>query len=106
MPSGKIILDLLKMPKPANAHRNVNLKMLDHEAPTINLFLERRVRGWWPLTDRSTKNKSNRIITVNYTTVYYLACVSIKRDYPTFNFSLVFNTKILDQDHGVQDLES
>nr|XP_018917652.1 PREDICTED: otoferlin-like [Bemisia tabaci] len=60
---GKIILDLLKMPKPANAHRNVNLKMLDHEAPTINLFLERRVRGWWPLTDTSTKNRSNRIIT-------------------------------------------
>ena len=48
---GSITLDLTKFPRGAKTAQQCNLGMLrtDGTVPTMNLFKQKRTKGWWPL---------------------------------------------------------
>ena len=58
---GAITLDLTKFPRGARSAGLCSLDMLrtDGSVPTINLFKQKRTKGWWPF---SAKNDSNEIM--------------------------------------------
>ena len=45
------MLDLNRIPKPVKNPKNCGLRMLanDGSVPTLNLFKNKRCRGWWPM---------------------------------------------------------
>jgi len=47
-------MDLNRIPKPAKNHKKCSLKMLrtDGKVPTLNLFKNKRCKGWWPVAAR------------------------------------------------------
>ena len=58
---GAITLDLTKFPRGARSAGLCSLDMLrtDGSVPTINLFKQKRTKGWWPF---SAKNDDNEIM--------------------------------------------
>ena len=48
---GSIMLDLNKFPRGAKTAKQCNLDMLktDGSVPTMNLFKQKRTKGWWPM---------------------------------------------------------
>ena len=48
---GSIVLDLNKFPRGAKTAKQCNLDMLktDGTVPTLNLFKQKRTKGWWPM---------------------------------------------------------
>ena len=48
---GSITLDLNKFPRGAKTAKQCNLGMLktDGSVPTMNLFKQKRTKGWWPM---------------------------------------------------------
>ena len=48
---GSITLDLNKFPRGAKTAKQCNLGMLktDGTVPTMNLFKQKRTKGWWPM---------------------------------------------------------
>ena len=48
---GSIMLDLNKFPRGAKTAKQCNLEMLktDGTVPTMNLFKQKRTKGWWPM---------------------------------------------------------
>ena len=48
---GSIMLDLNKFPRGAKTAKQCNLGMLktDGTVPTMNLFKQKRTKGWWPM---------------------------------------------------------
>ena len=48
---GSITLDLCKFPRGAKTAKQCNLGMLrtDGTVPTMNLFKQKRTKGWWPM---------------------------------------------------------
>ena len=48
---GSVVLDLNRIPKPVKNPKNCVLGMLatDRSVPTLNLFKNKRCRGWWPM---------------------------------------------------------
>ena len=48
---GSITLDLCKFPRGAKTAKQCNLGMLrtDGSVPTMNLFKQKRTKGWWPM---------------------------------------------------------
>lgn len=52
--TGSIALDLNNIPKPAKNVKKCSLKMLDKNGkwPTMNLFKNRRCKGWWAVAAR------------------------------------------------------
>ena len=58
---GAITLDLTKFPRGARSAGLCSLDMLrtDGSVPTINLFKQKRTKGWWPF---SAKNDNNEIM--------------------------------------------
>ena len=48
---GSITLDLCKFPRGAKTAKQCNLGMLktDGTVPTLNLFKQKRTKGWWPM---------------------------------------------------------
>lgn len=49
--SGAVTLNLGKMPRPTKDVKKCNLKLLkkDGTVPTLNLFKQKKVKGWWPM---------------------------------------------------------
>ncbi|ELU05062.1 hypothetical protein CAPTEDRAFT_184805 [Capitella teleta] len=49
---GSVVLDMNRIPKPAKNLKNCSLKMLkkDGSVPTLNLFKNKRCKGWWPMS--------------------------------------------------------
>ncbi|XP_048509552.1 otoferlin-like [Athalia rosae] len=45
---GSLTIDLPKIPKGSANSKNCTLKLMDPDAPTINLFKAMRIKGWWP----------------------------------------------------------
>ena len=58
---GSITMDLTKFPRGARSAKLCSLDMLrtDGSVPTINLFKQKRTKGWWPF---SAKNDNNEIM--------------------------------------------
>ena len=52
--AGSITLDLNRIPKPAKDQKKCTLKMMrtDGKVPTLNLFKNKRCKGWWPVAAR------------------------------------------------------
>ena len=48
---GSITLDLTKFPRGAKTAKQCKLDMLktDGSVPTMNLFKQKRTKGWWPM---------------------------------------------------------
>ena len=55
-------LNLNKMPRPARDVKKCSMKLLkrDGSVPTLNLFKQKKVKGWWPMaaTDEATGEES------------------------------------------------
>ena len=56
---GAITLDLTKFPRGARAASLCTLDMLrtDGSVPTINLFKQKRTKGWWPFSAKNDNNE-------------------------------------------------
>ena len=56
---GAITLDLPKFPRGARAASLCTLDMLrtDGSVPTINLFKQKRTKGWWPFSAKNDNNE-------------------------------------------------
>ncbi len=48
--TGSLTLDLCRMMNKATTADDCTLSMLDPSRPTINIFKQRRLRGWYPFT--------------------------------------------------------
>ena len=59
---GAVNLNLSKMPRPARDVKRCSMKLLkrDGSVPTLNLFKQKKVKGWWPMaaTDEATGEES------------------------------------------------
>jgi len=58
---GSLTLNLNRIPKPAKSPRRCNLEMVDqkNQRPTLNLFKNRRCKGWWPIVARETDDSQD-----------------------------------------------
>lgn len=58
---GSLTLNLNRIPKPAKSPRRCNLEMVDQKnrRPTLNLFKNRRCKGWWPIVARETDDSQD-----------------------------------------------
>ena len=73
--SWSVTLDLNKVPKPAKSPKNCNLKLLkkDGSVPTLNLFKNKRCKGWWPMQCKTEEGMelvvraASHLINVKYT---------------------------------------
>ncbi|XP_015525108.1 otoferlin [Neodiprion lecontei] len=45
---GSLTIDLPKIPKGSTNSKNCTLKLMEPDAPTINLFKAMRIKAWWP----------------------------------------------------------
>ena len=67
---GAVTLDLNKMPRPARDVKKCSMKLLkrDGSVPTLNLFKQKKVKGWWPMaaTDEATGEDSLIVSVVVY----------------------------------------
>jgi len=58
--TGSITLDLNRIPKPAKNPKKCTLRLLrtDGKIPTLNLFKNKRCKGWWPVAAREKDEES------------------------------------------------
>ncbi|XP_026146623.1 otoferlin isoform X10 [Carassius auratus] len=56
---GAIELDLNKFPRGAKTAKQCSLNMVlkEHELPTISIFKQKRVKGWWPFVARDENDE-------------------------------------------------
>uniref|UniRef100_A0A3Q3LN49 Otoferlin n=1 Tax=Mastacembelus armatus TaxID=205130 RepID=A0A3Q3LN49_9TELE len=56
---GAIELDLNRFPRGAKTAKQCSLNMIrnDHELPTISIFKQKRVKGWWPFVARDENDE-------------------------------------------------
>uniref|UniRef100_A0A672P188 C2 domain-containing protein n=1 Tax=Sinocyclocheilus grahami TaxID=75366 RepID=A0A672P188_SINGR len=56
---GAIELDLNKFPRGAKTAKQCSLNMVlkEHELPTISIFRQKRVKGWWPFVARDENDE-------------------------------------------------
>ena len=56
---GSITMDLTKFPRGARTAKLCTLDMLrtDGSVPTINLFKQKRTKGWWPFAAKDGNNE-------------------------------------------------
>ena len=63
-------MDLNKMPRPARDVKKCSMQLLkrDGSVPTLNLFKQKKVKGWWPMaaTDEATGEDSLIVSVVVY----------------------------------------
>lgn len=57
--AGAIELDLNKFPRGAKTAKQCSLDMVlkEHELPTISIFKQKRVKGWWPFVARDENDE-------------------------------------------------
>lgn len=57
--AGAIELDLNKFPRGAKTAKQCSLNMVlkEHELPTISIFKQKRVKGWWPFVARDENDE-------------------------------------------------
>lgn len=57
--TGAIELDLNKFPRGAKTAKQCSLNMVlkEHELPTISIFKQKRVKGWWPFVARDENDE-------------------------------------------------
>lgn len=56
---GAIELDLNRFPRGAKTAKQCSLNMIrnEHELPTISIFKQKRVKGWWPFVARDENDE-------------------------------------------------
>lgn len=56
---GAIELDLNRFPRGAKTAKQCSLDMIrnEHELPTISIFKQKRVKGWWPFVARDENDE-------------------------------------------------
>jgi len=57
-PVGAITLDLNRFPRGAKTAKLCSLDMLrnDRSTPTVSLFKQKRIKGWWPFYGNKDKD--------------------------------------------------
>lgn len=57
--AGAIELDLNRFPRGAKTAKQCSLNMIknEHELPTISIFKQKRVKGWWPFVARDENDE-------------------------------------------------
>ena len=73
---GSITLDLNKFPRGAKTAKQCNLGMLktDGTVPTMNLFKQKRTKGWWPMY---AKDENDELILQVYCSLSILTTDSL-----------------------------